>query len=85
VPNYSASGIDPLPVDCSDGIAAVADTVSECAAGSDAGSVADIPASGHACTAKMKCLRNGGNYFSQTGVRSSYASGLPSLYSFFQS
>jgi hypothetical protein len=81
VPNYSASGIDPLPVDCSDGIVAVADTVFESAAGS----VADIPASGHACTAEMNCLRNGGNYCSQTGVRSSYSFGLPSLYSFFQS
>ena len=68
MPDCSASGTDFLPIDYSDGTATAADTASESAPGSDAGSAADIPASGHACTAEMNCLGNRGDCFSRTGV-----------------
>jgi hypothetical protein len=73
VPGCSASGTYFLPVSCSDSIAVV-DTASESATGS----AANIHVGGHTCTAKMNCLRNEGDCCTQTGVHSSYASGLPS-------
>jgi hypothetical protein len=80
VPGCSASSTYFLPVGCSDSIATV-DTASKPVAGS----AANIPAGGHTCTAKMNCLRNEGDCCTQTGVHSSYASGLPSPCAFFQS
>jgi hypothetical protein len=81
----SASGTDFLSIGCSDGTAATAATAFKSVGGSDASSTVDIPAGGHAFTAEMNYLRNGGECCSQTGVHSSYASGLPSLCTFFQS
>jgi hypothetical protein len=81
----SASRTDFLPVGCADGTAAAADTASESAASSDAGSVAGIPVGGHAFIVGVNCLRNWGDYCSQTGVHLSYASGLSSHCAFFQS
>jgi hypothetical protein len=48
VPGCSASSIDFLLVDCSNGIAMTAGIVSESATDSDADSAADIPTDGHA-------------------------------------
>jgi hypothetical protein len=79
VPNCSASGTNFLPDGCSDGTAMAADTAS------DTGSAVDIPTGGHACTAEMNYLRNEGDCCSRTGVHSSYASGLPSICTLFQS
>jgi hypothetical protein len=48
VHGYSASGIDFLWVDCSDGTTTATDTAFESAVDSDADSAADIPTGGHA-------------------------------------
>jgi hypothetical protein len=85
VPDYSTSGMDFLTGDCSDSTAVVADTATKSVVGSDAASVDDIHVGGHAYTAEMNCLRNEGGCSTRTGVRSSYASGLPSPCIFFQS
>jgi hypothetical protein len=60
VPGCSASDTGYLPAGCSDDNAAIVDTASEAAAGTDADSDADIPVGDHACLAEMNFLRRGG-------------------------
>jgi hypothetical protein len=71
VPDCSASGTNFFSVGCSDDIAVATDTSFESATGSNASSAADIPMGGHACIARVNCLRNRGDCCSRTEVHSS--------------
>jgi hypothetical protein len=73
VHDCSTSSTDFLSVGYSNGTAVAADTASESAVGSDVGYAADIPLGGHACTAEMNYLRNGGEDSEDRPWRPSHA------------